>query len=97
MKTKHTPGPWKASTVKGFENDLVYCRIMSDAKPIGFAGVYKEKYRVTGEEAQWNAKLIAAAPEMLEALQAVAKVAAELRMDSMTFKWVNNAIKKATS
>jgi hypothetical protein len=70
MKTKHTPGPWKAKTVRGHENDLVYCAVESEAKPIGACvKVYKEKIHIDGIEAQWNAKLIAASPDLLQSLQ----------------------------
>ena len=71
MKTKHTPGPWKAKIVKGHENDLVYCAIESKSRAVAFAGVYKGKHNIDGVESQWNAKLIAAAPELLLALETI--------------------------
>ena len=67
MKTKHTPGPWKA--VNG-DNDLsgYFIRILSisDAE-IAPARAYGDNK----EQRQANARLIAAAPELLAALQLV--------------------------
>lgn len=58
--SKHTPGPWKLShtRIQGFR--------VSDSTGWGVAVVLKD----TNDEA--NARLIAAAPQMLEALEAVA-------------------------
>jgi hypothetical protein len=62
---KHTPGPWKAIDVTS-EKSLVYRRIDGNGKKmIGFAGVYKMKDK---SESEANARLIIAAPELLEAL-----------------------------
>jgi hypothetical protein len=96
MKLKHTPGPWKAKTVKGHENDLVYCAIESESRAVAFAGVYKEKHNIDGIEAQWNAKLIAAAPELLEALMKVAHMDDDI-CKCPVCKVAKPIIKKATS
>ena len=58
--SKHTPGPWKTthSEVNGYR--------VSDSTGWGVAVVLKD----TNDEA--NARLIAAAPQMLEALEACA-------------------------
>lgn len=65
METKHTPGPWEI-------NPRAKAMIMSESgRGIASAAVYSTN---TGngehiEENLANAKLIAAAPEMLEALK----------------------------
>ncbi len=58
---KHTPGKWKArEVVHSYNNELVYTRIDSDNKTLGFAGVYcDDKKKISVEEAIANAKLIA--------------------------------------
>ncbi|MDU9398074.1 hypothetical protein [Pseudomonas sp. zfem003] len=69
--SKHTPGPWKRreNTVSGpFGVTVVHC--MDN-------GVWGEKgcHSITKTEATANARLIAAAPELLEALQDAADLA----------------------
>ena len=62
MKTKHTPGPWTiAESMYGVGNLLV-AGVVKDHQPIANCG-----YDDTGES-QANARLIASAPELLEAL-----------------------------
>jgi len=70
METKHTPGPW----VTGNTSPLIFgVKRGNGTEPIGF--VYgpsfteKSKY---GQTAMANARLIAAAPEMYEAIAAIA-------------------------
>lgn len=55
-EVKHTPGPWEVS--KGFHKNRI---ADSDDAAIGYA-------LGSNDEAEANARLIAAAPEMLEAL-----------------------------
>ena len=58
MNTKHTQGPWK----------LVGSTTVSDAdQSVGIANV--STYSIGEDEAAANARLIAAAPELLEALK----------------------------
>lgn len=60
----HTPGPWKLQNVIASDrHTLVYKRIIAKGikEAIAFAGVYK------GHNAEANAQLIAAAPELLDA------------------------------
>lgn len=65
---EHTPGPWKAESVKSDRHTLVYKRIMAGKEAVAFAGVYKE------HSAEANARLIAAAPELLEVLKGAESV-----------------------
>lgn len=59
METKHTKGEWIMENPDNRKANFV---IYATEKPIGIANVYE------GDEAQANAKLIAAAPEMLKAI-----------------------------
>lgn len=58
METKHTPGPWKVASTQAKEVHNVKIGVV--ARPSGR----------TFQEMEANARLIAAAPEMLEALKA---------------------------
>lgn len=60
-KNKHTPGPWKVVKSKGYSQ---LTEIVSIDGP-----VLSEGFGVNHESDQANAHLIAAAPEMLEALE----------------------------
>lgn len=65
MSAKHTPGPWMSilSNVHGPCGVCVACA--------GEAAVYAdESYRIEEDEAMANARLIAAAPKLLEACEA---------------------------
>ena len=66
-KTKHTPGPWQVSyetDISGFEND-------PENGCIGLVDVAHVYMRTVPGRHEANARLIAAAPELLEALAAV--------------------------
>lgn len=99
MKTKHTQGEWKPDT----ENTDGWIHSPSTLKGIckvdGFEQVMKQGVKsLSDAEAQANAKLIAAAPELLEALEACSDYFKYTPFD----KWeglkdrINTAIKKAT-
>ena len=62
MKTKHTPGPW---TYDG-ENGL-FSVMSNNEDEYGDIARINEYHERTNMTAQANAKLIAAAPELLEA------------------------------
>ena len=72
-KSKHTPGPW--SREGNFSDDLEFVRqsrvIQNNTKVIayGFGGVTFNG--IDAEEAEANAVLIAAAPDLLEAAKAM--------------------------
>ena len=65
MKTQHTAGPWEICEEFKQENQR---KIKPQDSKIGLALVFGD----TEEEATANARLIAAAPELLDALQAIA-------------------------
>lgn len=68
MKPKFTPGPWQAGEI---------IRGPRESDPAsggrGICRLYSESRKAIKEEQLANACLIAACPEMLEALQAVVK------------------------
>lgn len=90
---QHTPGPWK------FAQAGQSTMLMTEANnPLGF--FYNE--RNAGEETKANARLIAAAPELLEMLQTVQIWADTTKhplnvMDKRMFDNVRAAIAKATN
>lgn len=62
METKHTPGPWAVYQSRGNSR----LRVMSDAVPYDVATM---NHAGNDEAEAANAHLIAAAPEMLDALR----------------------------
>jgi len=60
MKNKHTPQPWRSNDF----SSSVYGYIFGDKQAIC-------RVFLDGDECEANARLIAAAPELLEALQGV--------------------------
>lgn len=60
METKHTKGPWHTG---GKDDRVIYA---ADGYAVGNANVFHSKHE--GDE-EANARLMAAAPELLEALQ----------------------------
>lgn len=62
METKHTPGPWAARK----PDDIGGSRVYADCK--GGSLIATPGYMRDESESEANARLIAAAPELLEAL-----------------------------
>jgi hypothetical protein len=74
MSTKHTPGPWKIAGEDAEKQTFIYAlnergsnRFWFDIQP----GWTDDKQRTSSAELSANALLIAAAPELLEALRAI--------------------------
>jgi hypothetical protein len=63
---KHTPGPWSAS--EGFPSDMWHVDMPNRAFVINVSRADADPSMVV-EEVQANARLIAAAPDLLEALR----------------------------
>ena len=63
MTAQHTPGPWKLKLGKGVEYDYI---INGGAHLVACFAHYKH---FTKKETKANARLIAAAPDLLEALK----------------------------
>lgn len=109
METKHTPGPWSLETVR---TQIGSCHKIgpfpgSAAKPGNYACIYADgEYWLTerltdrGKELLANARLIAAAPELLNACMLLSAVCAgqicnkQGLIDALTAG--RNAIAKAT-
>jgi hypothetical protein len=81
MKTKHTPGPWISSSY-GFN-------VLGDNQRVSVCQLDGKQSQVVKEA---NAKLIAAAPDLLNACNE----ALNFIMPEAAFNILNNAIKKAT-
>ena len=69
MKQKHTPGPWNVAEDQ--HNDYQHAVAARNGLHVGCA-YHTDPCRMTREE-KANAHLIAAAPELLEALEAMRK------------------------
>ena len=92
MTTQHTPGPWAVSPDHIFRNQ---------------ADIFEIHWSTIGEciaecvHGEANARLIAAAPELLEALQHIRRCIpfggfAQIHHDSSTCEQIDAAIAKAT-
>lgn len=98
----HTPGPWRAV---GFSPDRVHPYV-EDSEGRSICAV-RARYRTMEEfkRAEADARLIASAPELLEACKAIAAYQALIESDATTglieayaraFEGASAAIKKAT-
>ena len=86
MKTEHTPGPWRIGA-------LVHEVHAADGSLVAELASRGEKYR----ETRHNARLIAAAPDLLEALRWIASCECEDDGDNdYIYSKAREAIAKAT-
>lgn len=69
MGTKHTSGLWLASSVNALVEQHTTGRIIA----LCDVGKKHGQFRIDGEEVRANARLIAAAPELLEAARLLAR------------------------
>jgi len=88
---KHTPAPWKIHKNIGKKGEL---GIVADAAPCIIAVMGNQ--REWPEEAEANARLIAAAPELLAALIAVMPILLHNRPDGQIYADARAAIAKAS-
>ena len=66
--SKHTPGPWLTAIQECHTGDIATVYHTTD----GWVSIWSENWAITGmdrEEQSANARLIAAAPDLLEALK----------------------------
>ena len=93
-KNLHTPGPWQ---VLPEECDKPYIRVRGTVPGTRFrvanvlTPVYAGVHEREADETRANARLIAAAPELLEALRAVDVLFGHLARDSTQRTWLDNA------
>ena len=90
---KHTPGPWLTAIQTCHAGGVATVYNTAD----GWVEIWTENWAVTGmgpDEQSANAKLIAAAPDLLEALQFVMSAHGE-QLD-LPFEQAQKAIAKAT-
>ena len=96
-ETKHTPGPWRFYT----DPQPNGCPIVGNGRGLMLAMLaHSVNYPDQRDEANANARLIASAPELLEALRAVDVLFGHLATDSTQRIWLDNAraaIAKATT
>lgn len=92
-KPKHTPGPWEAKIDPELEQFFIRA---SNGDKVAHAAIFKGRpiERRSDLEIESNARLIAAAPELLEALKAV-QVAQRKGTYADAFALVDAAVKKA--
>jgi hypothetical protein len=71
MSAKHTPGPWKAGTARRSSNFGDMAAFVHGPGPAKIAKVWSgdPSDETNGNKAEANARLIAAAPDLLEALK----------------------------
>lgn len=97
--TKWTPGPWHHGFFRnpGADPRFAGCDIAADGGTnIGLAYFQRDEH--TPEECKANARLIAAAPELYEALAAVVKAADDYPFSHTSFvvhPWMRAALAKA--
>jgi hypothetical protein len=93
----HTPGPWEVR--KGYKKTEVRPCRPTEGYTLGFAPlavVKADKRTVDQATLEANARLIAAAPELLAALQNVRAAHRTGHNADEAWGWVNDAITKAT-
>lgn len=80
METKHTPGPWVSTDIP---SEPI---VRSDELDVSVALCFD----VTGDEQLANARLIAAAPDLLEALKAVKTILEDINFRHSNKKSFHN-------
>lgn len=95
METKHTKGEWIADVTEStFEQTIRTKEGIRIAEAKSFGNPFND---ATLEERIANAKLIAAAPDLLDVVKYISREIERLGMeDVFDLKFINNAIKKAT-
>jgi len=81
--SKHTPGPWRAQPREGFEGEWEVVSTCEIEWLIAAAAPH-----IDGDPDEANARLIAAAPELLEALVGLMRVMPVLPADAKTIRGI---------
>jgi len=103
MKTKHTQGEWiHQATSKEYYDSLIKNMGISrikicyqTEKVLSVLGYFEFNPKTSFKEAEANAKLMASAPELLEALCKIRDIL--IRKEETDVNFIIEAIKKATS
>lgn len=97
-KTEHTPGPWRAGLdVPGNMTDIKAMANVLVARVSRFTDIFRPAYQPSPQtESEANARLIAAAPDLLEALQTLTELCDERGLYPLNIEDARNAIAKAT-
>jgi hypothetical protein len=76
MSGQHTPGPWGVRDTPNMNREGFHWReiFQEDAPAITLAEVFMDDEEISNGEARANARLIAAAPDLLNELEASAKM-----------------------
>jgi hypothetical protein len=87
MTTHHTPGPWAHETAlnMGYDTPVPYEKITCPQG--GYLAKAVNNGRVSDEETKANARLIAAAPELLEALELITEQYLQICEDNHVMGW----------
>lgn len=97
MTTSHTPGPWLRDDTSGMKCDVRASngRKVALCWGLGNGDNYRKEYKA---ECDANARLIAAAPELLESAKAIAEILRGWPMPGMQreFNALCDSIAKAT-
>jgi len=100
--SNHTPGPWKVYqiTEKNKKDDGYTCHVVTDEEyPKGFCVAKVHANSIFQRDVESNARLIAAAPELLEVLEKVLRYTEDMLMDEFRaddlsdWPWVEEAHK----
>lgn len=91
--SKHTPAPWG---YQGGDNASAEVNIGETTANIDRADKNTGQYVISRDEMEANAKLIAAAPELLEALERALHDFRKMTWTDETYNVIESAIKKAT-
>jgi hypothetical protein len=89
MTHKHTPGPWACTYTSNYAHDYRLTQPNGQPLPVNAEANNRSEQRA-------NARLIAAAPDILKALEDVLMVFSEEYSDSPTLERARAAIAKAT-
>ena len=93
--SKHTPGPWLIEAQNSHTGAIATVHNTTDV----WVEIWSENWIVTGmgpEEQSANARLIAAAPDLLEALQRAVDLLARYPKHDEAWRQARAAIAKAT-
>ncbi len=100
-EVKHTKGPWKCEidSGEGWKGRYLYVTVSAGATLIAYFDATFSEYPEADEEIAANARLMTAAPELLEALQGLMELESRGRLMPVGSEWnaARAAIAKATS